>query len=69
MYVIKTPYGAFVSLHSNGKEFNLMIGSVENAVQYTKPDAFKIYCDFRKYWIENKLELHEVILSTKLSHF
>jgi len=66
MLVLKTSYGAFVSPHSNGKELNISHVTINDAYKFdTIEQVRELFKKFQGYWIEYKIEVHEVILSSK----
>lgn len=64
-YVVKTPYGAFVTLHSNGNEIYLSFTSLESAQKFTKSQLQNLYLKFKEKWNAGSYEVYEIVLSEK----
>ena len=64
-YVIKTPYGAYIGLHSGGGELNFLLVKLEDAPQFSLADIKIIRTNFRTKWEEAKLAPFELVLTEK----
>lgn len=67
LYVVKTSYGAYLTLHSNQAETYYSVTSLEYAMKYTKAQLKKLYLAFKEKWNNDNLEVYEVVLSEKRS--
>jgi len=68
-YVIRTSYGAFMTLHSNEEEMYPTVTSIDDAAKYTKAEVVNLYDKFGTYLNKSalKCEVHEIVLTTKKS--
>ena len=64
-YIIKTPYGAYIGLHSGGRELNFLMTKLEYAPQYTLKEVKNIKTNFKTVWERDKLEPFELVLTEK----
>ena len=64
-YVIKTPYGAYIGLHSGGRELNFLMVKTEQAPRYTLPEVKEIKTNFKTVWERDKLATFEMVCVEK----
>jgi len=64
-YIIKTPYGAYIGLHSNGMELNFLMTKLEDAPRFSIADVKIIKLNFKTKWEEAKLAPFELVLVEK----
>jgi len=70
-YVIFNPQtNGYIELHSNKKELNSCITDAEHAPKFdTKSEVYWIKETFKEYWEKRKLELHEIVYTSKQISF
>ena len=64
-YVIKTPYGAYIGLHSGGRELNFLMTQLESAPRFSLADVKIIKTNFKTVWERDKLAPFELVLVEK----
>lgn len=64
-YIIKTPYNAYVGLHSNGEELNLLMVKTDQAPRYTLPEVKAMKTKFETAWERNSLQVSELVTIEK----
>ena len=64
-YVIKTPYGAYIGLHSGGRELNFLMVKTEDAPRFSIADVKIIKTNFKTVWERDKLAPFELVVVEK----
>ena len=64
-YVIKTKEGSYIGLHSNGKELNFCVTSLDLAPKLSQTDVELIYVRFKIKWQSYDFKVYEIVLSEK----
>lgn len=60
-YVVKNDFGAYVTPHSNGKEWYNVFTDIPNAYKFNKENLKVFKKQFRNDWYNNNWKIFEVI--------